>query len=77
MALLSSIVFCSAAHFDAFQASLAGTVTLLLMLVSPAVAGRQFIPFFFLMAVPVCYTVNIILASDYRWIGGAETMLKP
>ena len=50
---------------------ISAVVTLLPMLVSPAVAGRQFIPFFFLMAIPVCYSVNIILSSDYRWIGGA------
>lgn len=48
----------------------AAVVTLILMLVSPAVAGRQYIPFFFLMAVPVGYSANLILTSDYRWIGG-------
>jgi hypothetical protein len=47
---------------------IAAVMTLVLILASPSIAGRQYVPFFFLMLVPVTYSFSMALESKQRWL---------
>ena len=60
--------------FIVFYIYVAAIASLLLMLFSPAIAGRQFIPFFILMSVPVAYSFIRFAHSDFKPIAAVMAL---